>query len=576
MISHMLVLFPGRRQLAKLSAIGFALLFLWHFLPQQHDRTSESIDDLYSEFPSGERHVLDDVISNARRAQQVIRSSATANLSQGIEAYRNRRHRDPPPGFDKWYSRALRSNAVIVEQFFDQIYEDLEPFWGIPPSEIRSATSDWTWTLRIRNGKVVDIPQGRFRSRVWGKMIQKFSKELPDMEIAINPLDEPRVIAPWDDVNASIARESSHAERSAETVSPSFIEQREYSSPATWHTSGPIWPRIQNACPPRTEMPKFDSRTGGYIANWTAAKDVCAHQDWASMHGSLIEPQTLSITTILVPIFSDAKMSGYNDILLPSPAYYSELAHYSGKGWFGDGATSYQWHKKKNGIVWRGKATGGKTHEDTFQKFHRQRFVSMLNSSNTAFYNNDKSVLWPFTPTNGQEAFRAPDLIPKWLHIIANVAFTDLLCSQTANDNTCDAISSLYSIGSEIPMAKQYLWKYLPDIDGNGLSGRFRAFMRSNSAPMKATLFKEWHDHRLMPWVHFIPVSISFHDLWAIAGYFLGFGEQEAHDMQGKRIALEGRDWAKKVMRKEDMELYTYRALLEYARICDDRRDESG
>jgi hypothetical protein len=58
--------------------------------------------------------------------------------------------------------------------------------------------------------------------------------------------------------------------------------------------------------------------------------------------------------------------------------------------------------------------------------------------------------------------------------------------------------------------------------------------------------------------------------------YFLGFAERSAHDAEGERIATEGRRWAEKVMRKEDMLLYVHRVLLEYGRVCDDDRDRLG
>jgi hypothetical protein len=41
------------------------------------------------------------------------------------------------------------------------------------------------------------------------------------------------------------------------------------------------------------------------------------------------------------------------------------------------------------------------------------------------------------------------------------------------------------------------------------------------------------------------------------------------------RIAEGSRDWARRVLR-EDMEVWMFRLLLEYARVIDDGRDEIG
>lgn len=44
----------------------------------------------------------------------------------------------------------------------------------------------------------------------------------------------------------------------------------------------------------------------------------------------------------------------------------------------------------------------------------------------------------------------------------------------------------------------------------------------------------------------------------------------------GEEIAEAGREWAEKVLRKEDMEIYMFRLLLEWGRVTDDYRDEIG
>jgi hypothetical protein len=102
----------------------------------------------------------------------------------------------------------------------------------------------------------------------------------------------------------------------------------------------------------------------------------------------------------------------------------------------------------------------------------------------------------------------------------------------------------------------------------------------STSLPIKATIFREWHDSRLVAWKHFVPMDNRFMDFWGIMEYFLGYeGENfkiEGHDKAAERMATAGQDWANKVLRKEDMQIYVLRLLLEYARITDDRRDKMG
>jgi len=52
--------------------------------------------------------------------------------------------------------------------------------------------------------------------------------------------------------------------------------------------------------------------------------------------------------------------------------------------------------------------------------------------------------------------------------------------------------------------------------------------------------------------------------------------EKRGHDDVAKKIAAQGMEWAGKVLRKEDLLVYMYRLVLEYARICDERRDMMG
>jgi hypothetical protein len=80
----------------------------------------------------------------------------------------------------------------------------------------------------------------------------------------------------------------------------------------------------------------------------------------------------------------------------------------------------------------------------------------------------------------------------------------------------------------------------------------------------------------------------SFVDIYGIQDYFIGSGiakQQEgkeksgvqgAHDEQAKKIADAGKEWAEQVLRREDMQIYVMRLLLEYARVCDEKRERLG
>ncbi|KMU82037.1 hypothetical protein CISG_09348 [Coccidioides immitis RMSCC 3703] len=124
-------------------------------------------------------------------------------------------------------------------------------------------------------------------------------------------------------------------------------------------------------------------------------------------------------------------------------------------------------------------------------------------------------------------------------------------------------------------------------MDGAGFSGRFLPFLRSRSLPFRTALFRQWLDSRLTPWLHFVPQDLRLHDFYSTLAYFAGAREldengktrktiMKAHEHEGRQIAEEGKKWAEKALRKEDMEIYMFRLLLEWARLTDDRRDELG
>ncbi|KAJ4142786.1 hypothetical protein NW754_010226 [Fusarium falciforme] len=118
------------------------------------------------------------------------------------------------------------------------------------------------------------------------------------------------------------------------------------------------------------------------------------------------------------------------------------------------------------------------------------------------------------------------------------------MCHPNNDEGTCWYTDHYFKKVEGMKMHDQFDYKYLPDIDGNSFSGRYLGFLNSTSLPIKATLFREWHDSRLVPWVHFVPMDNRFQDFYGIMEYFLGYKDISGHDKVAEKIALEGRDWA--------------------------------
>lgn len=173
----------------------------------QGDKTSSGSSSSSESDGHQGAHPIDKLIYDAQMnfAELIYKESKT--IEDAAQAYRKRRGRHPPPGFDKWYKFATDHNAVIVEDFFDQIYHDLEPFWGMQPAAMRKESWDFEMTIHIRDG-VANSTSDWFWTVIWLDLIKTVDHLLPDMDLALNAMDEPRLVVPWEDVQKYMKKAS--------------------------------------------------------------------------------------------------------------------------------------------------------------------------------------------------------------------------------------------------------------------------------------------------------------------------------------------------------------------------------
>lgn len=341
----------------------------------------------------------------------------------------------------------------------------------------------------------------------------------------------------------------------------------------------------------------------GYVANYTLSTTMCHQPDLQALEGIFVEPLSVSATNSLLPIFGGSKLAVNNDILLPAPMYWNEEERFMGTA-----GASIPWSSKTSTAIWRGVATGGTNRPSNWRAFQRHRFVAMNNATQLALAASPPppSPSSPSSPTPQPPAhfpLPNPNLYPHlpppsspafitFLSTTTSIALTDLACLYPDTKPSCNYTAAYFTPAPPLPLAEQFRHKYLPDIDGNSFSGRYLGFLRSTSLPVKATLWREWHDARLVAWKHFVPMDSRFGDWWGVLEYFVGVGGgggggkgggsgsgsggQKGRDAVAERIAMAGREWAGKVLRREDMQVYVLRLLLEYARVVDDGREVLG
>ncbi|KAF1811743.1 hypothetical protein P152DRAFT_459210 [Eremomyces bilateralis CBS 781.70] len=166
-----------------------------------------------------QRHPIEHLILEALSDFQRILEHESHTLSDAAKAYRQRRGRHPPPQFDSWFKFEESQNATIIEELFDQIYEDLEPFWGMSQMGVRQAARRVDMRkIRIHDGVVTgegDTDDGDLHR--WVQALSNISVSLPDVTLPINGMTQARVLASWEDVCASMATASRSETSPSET-----------------------------------------------------------------------------------------------------------------------------------------------------------------------------------------------------------------------------------------------------------------------------------------------------------------------------------------------------------------------
>ncbi|RHZ68947.1 hypothetical protein CDV55_100844 [Aspergillus turcosus] len=559
---------------------------------------------------TNKRSISKPTMKNADAEWRSLLANESKTFDAAADQYRRRRGRHPPPGFKQWFEFAQAKDAIIIEDLFDQIYDDLNPFWGLQPWEIRQQAQSLKPRIAVRNHKAKAVADDEpLWLASWLSLVRSIERYLPDLDMPFNPMDESRIVVPWETIAEYMVKERAGRQEMRNKTLAEFIthytpatdeeEMEKFEPRFLGPGDGHFWDMARVGCPAdsparntlainsslvlQLAMENFLPHSqNGYVRNWTQSKDICWRPEMQALHGTFIEPVSISTTHELFPFFGGSKLSVNNEILIPPAMYWAKDKRYSGGSKKG-GA----WESKKDSLIWRGIASGGRNRVNNWTGFQRHRLLSMLNGTSiAAAERNDSHFVNFILPSYDYynlaagHASRLPEFVDEhvdagFVHLVCYPCPPNQGCEYDLFDPHCPYTDPYFALVPTMPMDKQFNYKYLPDVDGNSFSGRYRGFLLSTSLPIKATIYNEWHDSRLIPWAHFVPMDSTFLDIYGIMEYFIGYGGA-GHDQAARKIALNGKKWAEKVLRPEDMQIYMYRLLLEYARICDDSRDVLG
>lgn len=550
-----------------------------------------------------DNHPVSGLMQEADKAFRKYEDGRSKSFRETVQTYRRRYGRHPPPGFEDWYKFARKRNVHNIDDF-EQIMDDLRPFWAIEPKVIRNLAANM-WRdetqgvsgIHIRDHKIVKENNGNWRSETMVNLISKFIKYLPDMDIAANRLDQPRVVVPWEDMQDLLDKENANRRTPPKTEEGFSINMQGFLN-ITGEASGepkedPGWypahgkqymDIVSTACPPESPARNnksiiaeaeglYKDRLGGLITNFNRTSDLCiVGPQIKDKHGLLFSSSTMIATKRLVPIFGECKVNVNSDILFPANMYWKHDDRYDYNGKY-----DVDWEDKKDVMIWRGVTSGGTQIAGNWRDMHRQRLVMQVNS--TEMMGKEVRILTDQPEKKGEyENYR--DFHPsKFAEQHTDVGFTETWgCVPD-----CSFYDNVWTLKPQVSLPEQFKNKFLVDVDGHSFSGRWIAFLESKSLGIKATIFREWHDSRLFPWRHFVPMDNRYDDIYSLLTYFLGVGTPAnsrppvggdaigkayvaRHDLEGKRIADQGREWAKKVLRRDDIEV---RHHLACAESCD-------
>ncbi|OBT81709.1 hypothetical protein VE02_10141 [Pseudogymnoascus sp. 03VT05] len=538
------------RRIAILAFIAVPLCSFYRFhklLPLSF----QQYDDLH--------HPIYYLATEAKAKFELAQHRQSHSLAEAVAQYEERYGHSPPPGFDKWYYFVVENSAPFIDEY-DFMTHSLDPYWHVSPKVLRDyieqASSMPPETSRLAILEIKDqqanLRNGNHQHSQLVRLLQPVVQFLPDMRMILNNLDEPRVIVPHDVLSLPLPTESSTTQNLDSTGRTSSFTFTDLGHQKPFDT-------IILSCPADSPARSAFAQAGQrnpnirFISNITEAHDVC--QSPASIgdqHGLLNSPGTFLFTHQLVPIACTGKISTFQDIVFPSSYYFQDDISEFNASW------DRPWEEKEDAVYWRGSGTGGHWHDGSWHNGHRQRLVDFANS-----------------PKREVQLMKQQNPAEPWKTYQSNLAeMGDMLKFNFSgfiqcNHRDCSAQKEHFSEAPRDTLQDSYSYKILHSVDGNSFSGRLYRFLKSNSLVFIQNLFLEWHEDQLIPWVHYVPISMGMEELAETTRYLLKDPEGQ---QIAARIAKDSQDWSQKVLREVDMSAALLRVLLEYNRLLQDDR----
>ncbi|GLB41254.1 putative glycosyltransferase family 90 protein [Lyophyllum shimeji] len=529
-------------------------------------------DGLLEVNPNGP-HPIFELIRNAEAEWDAKLSRSSRTIEEAVAEYERRYKRPPPLGFDAWWAY-VEEHKVQLPDEYDQIYRDLEPYWGMNPKDLQEIQSEWeghadSWTI----GKTADSPISLVNSTLPRKErgqhdlatgAYQVMDLLKDVEEFIPPFRA--VFSPHDNPNLHTDFELK-SEALKHAAAGTFLD---INNPPPVKLTGWL-----SACDPNSPAWRdpidwdgraSPQRTKSFIYKHREAMDPCLHPSLLLLHGQFLSHRKGPVAhRRMIPQFSYCPTLLHHDITPAMPINWvpDVLPRFDDPEWGAKVDERLQWRGSNTGI-WHAKRT-------RWRDAQRARLVEWANMG----MEGNLSVLRP-PVGNGdgwQQRVGEPVDVRKarYAPAMLDVAFAGkpLSCA----GEMCEELARIFEFRKPQSFKAAGQYKYILDVDGNGWSSRFKRLITSNALIFKSTIYPEWFTDRIAPWVHYIPVQVDLSDVFDSLMFFRGdLNGEGAHEDLARKIALAGRQWSLQFWRKEDLTAYMFRLFLEYARVMNPDR----
>ncbi|KAJ9127127.1 hypothetical protein QFC24_001363 [Naganishia onofrii] len=304
-----------------------------------------------------------------------------------------------------------------------------------------------------------------------------------------------------------------------------------------------------------------------FIHDHSPTMDFCQHPSLKKLHGAMSLDYLDRSPSELRPLFVLSKYITDSEFLQTAIQGFKNQTDLKP-------TDTIPWEEKtESKLFWRGSSTGGFDKKIPWEWSHRMRLHFLINGEKGKEEDMKHEMKQVMVP-DGKDGFSIDSLDRATL----NRAYMDVGLAgkpmQCQSNNLCEDIEAKVRFSPYVPPDTGGRYKYA--LDGNGWSQRYARLLSSGSVVLKMTMFPEWYQDWITPWLHYIPVKASYEDLYDIMAFFAGpvkadgqIDESLGHDYLAKEIAENGQEFVKEHWRWEVMQAYMFRLLLENAMSYD-------